>query len=305
MASLYGGQQIIFPSPVIGRGVRGEGILLTLTIFTLLLLITGYIAGIVGSLTGLGGAVILIPVLILFLDVNIYYTIGASIMAVIANSSGAAMAYLQGGYTNLRIGMFLETTAVVGALVGGILILYINPNILGVILGFVLILSAYFTIKRKEDNEPQRTSHSWAVKLQLESDYPTKKGVKAYQVQGVPLAWGAMFIAGVLSSLLGIGSGVFKVLAMDQAMKLPYKVATATSNFMIGITAAVAAGIYFSRGYIDPVITFPVVIGVLFGALSGAKMLPKINVHALRIFFSIIITVLAVQLVYKGLTGHF
>lgn len=278
---------------------------MTLTIFTLLLFITGYVAGVVGSLTGLGGAVVLIPVLILFLDVNLYYAIGASIMAVIANSSGAAMAYLQGGYTNLRIGMFLETAAVVGALVGGILILYIKPNMLGVILGVVLILSAYLTIKRKEDKESQHFSHPWAVKLQLESDYPTKEGLKSYQVQQVPVAWTTMFIAGILSSLLGIGSGVLKVLAMDQAMKLPYKVATATSNFMIGITAAVAAGIYFSRGYIDPIITFPIVIGVLLGALSGAKMLPKIKVHALRIFFSIIITILGVQLIYKAFTGHF
>ena len=256
-----------------------------------------------GALTGLGGGVILIPAMVLGLDVNIFYAMGASLISIIANSSGTAIAYLREGYTNLRIGMLLETGAVIGAVIGAYLILLMPTRLITIIFGLVLLLSAYLSIKRKEESENHRSSHSWAVYLKLEDNYPTPHGLKHYHVQRVPLAWVIMFIAGILSSLLGVGSGALKVLAMDQVMRLPYKVATATSNFIIGITAAVSAGIYFSRGYVDPVLTFPVVVGVLLGSISGAKILHRANIKTLRLLFSLVIILLAIEMIYKGVTG--
>jgi uncharacterized membrane protein YfcA len=276
---------------------------LTLLLFTTVLFCSAILAGILGALTGLGGGIVLIPILVLLLKVNMYYAMGASLIAVITTSTATSIPFLNKGYTNLKIGMFLETSAVVGALLGSLLILILNTNIIAIIFGIVLIISAFLTWRRKEAISDANTSHPWAASMQLNGDYDTVAGTKAYQVQNVPLAWGIMFIAGILSSLLGIGSGTLKVLAMDQAMQLPYKVSTATSNFIIGITASVSAGIYFFRGYIDPVITFPIAIGVMIGALTGAKIMHHANVKLLRKLFSIVIVFLAVQMIYKGLTG--
>jgi uncharacterized membrane protein YfcA len=230
---------------------------------------------------------------------------GASLMSVIATSSGTAIAYLREGYTNIRIGMFLEVGAVIGAFIGAVLVTIISSKIIAIIFGIVLFFSAYLTWKRKEESEPPSlSSHSWAMFLKLDGSHPTDKGYESYNVQNVPLALAIMTIAGGLSGLLGIGSGALKVLAMDQAMRLPYKVATTTSNFIIGITAAVSAGIYFSHGYIDPGLSFPVMIGVLLGAFTGARILAKIHNKRLRMIFSIVVFVLALEMLYKGLTGN-
>jgi uncharacterized membrane protein YfcA len=278
---------------------------LTILTFSLLLLFVAYLAGLLGALTGLGGGVVLIPALVLLFHVNIHYAMGASLISVIATSSGAALAYLRDGYTNIRIGMFLEVGAVIGAIVGAILVALISSRFIAIIFGIVLLLSAYLTWKRKEDNKSvSQSSHPWAKFLTLNGTYPTSEGYKSYSVQNVPLALIIMTIAGGLSGLLGIGSGALKVLAMDQAMRLPYKVATTTSNFIIGITAAVSTGIYFSHGYIDPGLTFPVVIGVLLGAYTGAKVLAKIHSDRLRMIFGIVVTILAFEMIYKGLMGN-
>jgi uncharacterized membrane protein YfcA len=278
---------------------------LTVLTFSILLLIISYLAGLLGALTGLGGGVVLIPVLVLLFHVNIHYAMGASLISVIATSSGTAIAYLREGYTNIRIGMFLEVGAVIGALVGAILVTIIPSGFIAIIFGLVLLFSAYLTWKRKEEIEaPSQSSHSWAIFLRLHGSHPTVDGYKAYNVQNVPLALAIMTMAGGLSGLLGIGSGALKVLAMDQAMRLPYKVATTTSNFIIGITAAVSAGVYFSNGYIDPGLTFPVMIGVLLGAFMGARILAKIHNSRLRIIFSIVVFGLALEMIYKGFTGN-
>ena len=242
---------------------------MTILTFTLLLLGFSYVAGLLGALTGLGGGVVIIPVLVLMFHVNIHYAMGASLISVIATSSGAAAAYMREGYTNLRIGLFLETGAVIGAFLGASLIAFVSKTFLAIIFSMVLFLSAYLTMKRKEGYESSQMSHPWAVTLKLDGTYPIKKQIEEYKVQHVPIALFIMGVAGIFSGLLGIGSGALKVLAMDHALRLPYKVATTTSNFMIGITAAVSAGIYFSQGYIQPAITFPVMIGVLFGSFSG------------------------------------
>lgn len=276
---------------------------MSIFLFSVLLLFFSFLAGLLGALTGLGGGVVVIPVLVLLFHVNIHYAMGASLISVIATSSGTAAAYLREGYTNLRIGMFLETAAVVGALLGALSIALLSKTFLTVLFSLVLFLSAYLTIKRKEEDETYASSHPWAVSLKLDGTYPHKGQFQAYQVQNVPLALFIMGIAGLVSGLLGIGSGTLKVLAMDQALRLPYKVATTTSNFMIGITAAVGAGIYFSQGYINPAIAFPVMIGVIIGSFIGAKVLTHIHTQVLRILFSIVICLIGLQMLYKVCTG--
>lgn len=276
---------------------------MTVLSFAVLLLIFSYLAGLLGALTGLGGGVVVIPVLVLLFHINIHYAMGASLISVIATSSGTAAAYMREGYTNLRIGMFLETAAVVGAFCGALLIAVVSKTFLTILFSFVLFFSAYLTLKRQDDFEQVSSSHPWAAALKLNGSYPIKDGLEHYQVQNVPLGLFIMGIAGVLSGLLGIGSGALKVLAMDQALRLPYKVATTTSNFMIGITAAVSTGIYFAHGYINPVITFPVIIGVIAGSFSGAKILTKIHNRILRLIFSIVICLIGLQMLYKALSG--
>jgi hypothetical protein len=262
-----------------------------------------FFAGLIGALTGLGGGVVLIPVMVLLLHVDIHYAIGASLVSVMVTSSGAAAAFLREKITNLRIGMFLETGAITGAFVGAILVPYVSIQFLAILFACILFLSAYLTLRRKEDLETTKESHHWAIKLKLASTFPSKSGNKEYSVQKVPYALFIMTIAGIFSGLLGIGSGALKVLAMDQAMRIPYKVATATSNFMIGITAAVSIGVYLKHGYIDPGITFPVMIGVALGAFLGAKILIKARSQSLRIIFSIIICLLGFEMLYKAVIG--
>ncbi len=278
---------------------------MTVLTFSILLLIVSCLAGLLGALTGLGGGVVLIPVLVFLLHVNIHYAMGASLISVIATSSGTSIAYLREGYTNIRIGMFLEVGAVIGALLGAIVVTLIPSRLIAIIFGFVLFISVYLTLKRREDSESDpQTSHSWAIYLGLNGSQSTIGEHKFYSVQNPPLALAIMTLAGGLSGLLGIGSGALKVLAMDQAMRLPYKVATTTSNFIIGITAAVSAGIYFSNGYIDPGLTFPVMVGVLIGAWIGARMLAFIHHTRLRLVFSIVVFFLALEMIYKGLIGN-
>lgn len=276
---------------------------MTILTFSALLFFFSFLAGVLGALTGLGGGVIVIPTLVLIFGVNIHYAMGASLISVIATSSGAAAAYLREGYINIRIGLFLETAAVIGALMGALLIAIVAKTFLSVVFSLVLFFSAYLTIKRHEQRDSYTSSHAWANKFNLDGIYPEQMAFIPYKVQNVPIALFIMLLAGLMSGLLGIGSGTLKVLAMDHAMRLPYKVATTTSNFMIGITAAVSAGIYFANGYIVPSIAFPVMLGVLTGSFLGAKVLTKIHTHILRIIFSIVICLIALQMLYKAFSG--
>lgn len=276
---------------------------MTLIAFSALLFLFSILAGLLGALTGLGGGIVIIPALVLVFDINLYYAMGASLISVIATSSGTSAAYIREGFTNLRIGMFLEVAAVIGAFIGALLISKVSTVFITIVFSLVLFSSAYFTIKRKEEQEFYTTSHPWAIKLKLDSNFPRANRLIYYKVQHVPAAFFIMGIAGLISGLLGIGSGTLKVLAMDQALRLPYKVATTTSNFMIGITAAVSAGVYLSQGYIVPVIVFPVMLGVLLGAFLGAKLLRKIHTRVLRILFSIILCIISLQMLYKVFTG--
>ncbi|MCL1034915.1 sulfite exporter TauE/SafE family protein [Elizabethkingia anophelis] len=277
---------------------------MTILVFTLILLVGAYIAGFLGSLTGLGGGVIIIPLLTLVFHVDIRYAIGAALLASIATSSGAASAYVKEGITNIRLGMFLEIATTIGAVIGAFIAIYMPTNAIAVIFGVVLIFSAAMTVRKKHEAKLTKGS-KLSEKLKLNSTYPVNGEKVSYQLTNVAGGFSLMTLAGVLSGLLGIGSGSLKVLAMDSTMKIPFKVSTTTSNFMIGVTAAASAVVYLQRGYMDPGIAFPVVLGVLAGALTGAKILPKINPKILRIIFAVAITAVAIEMIINGINHKF
>jgi uncharacterized membrane protein YfcA len=278
---------------------------MSLIFFTSLLFITSIIAGLLGSLTGLGGGVVIVPVLALLFKVDIRYAIGASLVSVIATSSGAAVAYVREGLSNIRIGMFLEVATTLGALLGAYLTSRVSTHWISIVFGMVLLYSAIASWLQKPENilEADKHPNSLAERLELKGTYPGPEGPQAYSAQRVPLGFGIMFGAGTLSGLLGIGSGAVKVLAMDQAMKLPFKVSTTTSNFMIGVTAAASAGVYLSRGYIEPTIAMPVVLGVLVGSLMGTRILVRARVTTLRSIFALVIVLLGSEMLFNGITG--
>lgn len=278
-----------------------------MTILLLAALVAGgaFLAGLLGSLTGLGGGIIVVPMLTLLFGTDIRYAIGAALVAVIATSSGAASSYLRSGYTNIRVGIVLELATVVGALCGAAIAGLVPTRALGVLFGLVMLYTAYRSMRGQADGTEGGSSESdpLAVRLGMPSTYPTAAGPRAYGVVHVARGFSFMLGAGILSALLGIGSGVIKVLAMDRAMRLPFKVSTTTSNFMIGVTAAASAGVYLNRGYIDPVLAAPVMLGVVGGARVGARLLGRLDVRVLRVLFTTIAIVMAVQMLYKGLRG--
>jgi len=276
---------------------------MNLLLFTLLIWICSLGAGLLGSLTGLGGGVIIVPLLVLAFGVNIHYAAGASLISVIATSSGAAAAYVKEGYTNIRIGMFLEVATTLGALLGAFLVAKVSPSAIAIIFGIVLLFSAYRSLRKVPDTIDTRPPDRLATLLRLNGDYPTAQGLTTYNVRRVPIGFLVCNCAGILSGLLGIGSGPLKVLGMDQAMEIPFKVSTTTSNFMIGVTAAASAGIYFHRGYVDPALAMPVMLGVLAGAFLGARILPGAGTKYLRILFSVAIVILGFEMLVKGLGG--
>jgi hypothetical protein len=280
---------------------QSSGVTLNTLDFTVLVALGSFAAGLLGALTGLGGGVVIVPLLTLLFGVDIHYAIGAALVSVIATSSGAAAAYVREGYSNIRVGMFLEVATTIGALAGAALVLYLRVSVISVIFGVVLLYSAYASLSDHASPIAYAKPNRIASWLRMDSTYPTPNGPESYHVRGVPLGFALMFVAGVLSGLLGIGSGAVKVLAMDRAMKLPFKVSTTTSNFMIGVTAAAGAGIYLSRGYIDPGLAMPVMLGVLGGSLLGARILAGARVRVLRLVFSGVIAVLAVEMIYNGL----
>jgi len=270
---------------------------------SIVLCISSLAAGLLGALTGLGGGVVIVPLLALAFHVDIHYAIGASLMSVIATSSGSASAYVREGFSNVRIGMFLEIATTLGALLGAWLATITPTKGIAITFGAILIFSAIMSNRRRTMPDPNAPADPLANKLRLNGTYPVDGKKQPYNVRRVPLGFGMMFGAGTLSGLLGIGSGAVKVLAMDEAMQMPFKVSTTTSNFMIGVTAAASAGIYLSRGYIDPSLVMPVTLGVLAGSLMGAKLLVRIHTQRLRIIFAFVIAALGIEMIYSGLTG--
>lgn len=275
--------------------------------WTFLIWLGSLVAGFLGSLTGLGGGIVVVPMLALGFGVDIRYAAGASLIAVIATSSGASAAYVKEGFSNIRIGTFLEVATTLGALVGAVATSILSPRSISVIFGIILVYSGFLSVRRwKEQGEipwESRPPDPWAMRLKLNGSYPIAVGSRSYEAQNVATGFAMMFGAGVLSGLLGIGSGAMKVLAMDQTMRLPFKVSTTTSNFMIGVTAAASAGVYLHLGYIDPGLAMPVMLGVLPGALLGARRLVCARPRDLRILFTVVLLALAFEMIYKGLSG--
>jgi len=276
---------------------------MTILFFTLLVGIGSALAGFLGSLTGLGGGVVLVPLLTLVFGVDIHYAMGASLVSVIATSSGAASAFVREGYSNIRIGMFLEVATTLGALLGAFLTARISGGGRGMVFGLVLIYSAWLSTRRLPENPGPVPEDSLGERLRLNGSYPGPEGPLPYHVGHVPRGFALMFGAGTLSGLLGIGSGAMKVVAMDQIMKIPFKVSTTTSNFMIGVTAAASAGIYLKRGYIEPGLAMPVMLGVLAGSMLGAKVLFRSKTQVLRWVFGAVIVFLGLQMIIHSLTG--
>jgi uncharacterized membrane protein YfcA/uncharacterized membrane protein len=270
----------------------------------LLIFVGSMLAGVVGALVGLGGGIMIVPMLTILFGFPISFAIGASIISVIATSSGAAAAYVRDRLTNIRVGMFLELGTTLGAISGAFLAGLLAPGLLGVIFGFILLVSAAPLVFKIGEELPQGVKNDrWANALSLASSYPDAQLGREvpYQVTHTPFGLGMMYIAGLISGLLGIGSGTFKVVAMDTMMRLPLKVSTTTSNLMIGVTAAASAGIYFSRGDIPPLIAAPVALGVLLGALIGARLLLHLSNRVLRLIFVPVILVAALEMILHGL----
>jgi uncharacterized membrane protein YfcA len=271
--------------------------------FSLLLGLGSLLAGLLGALSGLGGGVVIVPLLTLALGVDIRYAIGASLMAVIATSSGAAAAYVREGYTNIRLGMLLEIATTTGGLSGAVVASRLDANVIAVIFGAVLLFSAAFSLRSARDRRQNQTPDPLATRLKLNGTFPGPAGEESYLVRGVPAGFGLMYVAGLLSGLLGIGSGAVKVLAMDRAMRIPFKVSTTTSNFMIGVTAAASAGVYLHRGYVEPGLSMPIVLGVVGGAMLGARVLVRGKASALRVVFALLVTALGIQMIVSGWRG--
>lgn len=272
-------------------------------VYPVLIFLGAIAAGLLGSLVGLGGGVLIVPLLTLVFGFPIYFAIGASIISVIATSSGAAAAYVKDHMTNLRVGMFLELGTTIGAICGAFLAGLLAPQALSVIFGIILLISAAPLVFKLGEELPAGVKNDRLANwLHLNGFYPDHHLHREvpYQVTHTPLGLAMMYVAGLISGLLGIGSGTFKVLALDVAMRLPMKVSTTTSNFMIGVTAAASAGIYFSRGDIPPLIAAPVALGILLGALVGARLLAHLSNRTLRIIFLLVIVVAAVEMVLRG-----
>jgi uncharacterized membrane protein YfcA len=261
-------------------------------------------AGFLGSLTGLGGGVIMTPVLTLFLGVDIRYAIGASLVSVIATSSGAAAAYVRDGFSNIRIGMFLEIATTLGALFGAFLGGHIPVGMLSIVFGLILLQAAWQASREHKEGKRPIEPDPLGETLRLNGAYRNTGRLERYRVRRVKAGFGLMFGAGTISGLLGIGSGSLKVIAMDQVMQIPFKVSTATSNFMIGVTAAASASVYLSRGYVDPAIAMPVMLGVLGGSMLGARFLSRLPVMLLRRVFAIVVGLVAIEMILNGLAGH-
>lgn len=260
--------------------------------------LAAFVAGLIGSLIGLGGGIIITPVLVLGFGVDIRYAMGAALASVIATSSGAAAAYLRDGISNMRIGLFLCIATTSGAVGGAMLAGILDTAVLSLIFGLALLATAGLSLRKQPDSAVQKLPETaLAKRLRLDDEYPPGH---QYHVQGVVPGFLVMVVAGVLSGLLGIGSGAFKVLAMDQIMRIPFKVTTTTSNFMIGVTAAASIGIYLKNGYLDPVLVYPVALGVLAGAFLGARLITVVPTGVLKMVFLVAIVFIGIQMILRG-----
>lgn len=269
--------------------------------YSLTLIFISISAGLLGSILGLGGGIIVVPALTLLFGIDIKYAIASSLISIIATSSGAAASFLKDHLTNLRLAVFLELGTVIGALSGFLISSKIESSWLFLLFGFFLLFSALMMFQKKVD-EHSEIDHPWSKRLKLSNSYMDESRNKIYyKIEKVPLGIFIMYLAGILSALLGIGSGIFKVMAMDRAMKVPLKVSSATSNFMIGVTASASAAAYFMKGDIRPEIASPVAIGVLIGSWIGAKVMLRMKASKIRKIFIVVLVIVSIQMILKGI----
>jgi uncharacterized membrane protein YfcA len=266
-------------------------------------------ASALGGALGMASGIFIVPILTLLFRVNIHVAIGASIVSVIACSCGSAAPFLKGRLTNIRLAIVLETATTLGALTGVFLIGIVSTAFLYGLFAVILAISAQQMLARRRDaiDASAPNVKSWATVLRLHSSFPDHDSGREtpYHVGRVPLGLALMYGAGLISAMLGIGSGVLKIPAMDTALRLPIKVSSATSNFMIGVTAAASAGAYFMRGMIDIGIAGPIALGSVIGAIAGARMLIRLPADKLRIFFVVILVALAVEMSLSAFGIHF
>ena len=260
-------------------------------------------AGFVGALSGLGGGVFIVPALVVVARMPMKVAVGASLISVVATSAGASVAFVRDGWTNLKVAMVLECATVTGALIGAYLAGIIPTKILELLFALMMLQSAYFSLRKQRDDLVE-SGDPIAKRLHLEGEVQDETGKMAhYEVVNFFEGSGLMVVAGMMSGLLGIGSGALKVMAMDYFMHLPLKVSSATSNFMIGVTAGAGALVFLARGDVPTSIAAPVALGVTAGALTGSKLLPHANVHALRIGFVIIMIMIAIEMGWRAVSG--
>lgn len=273
-------------------------------LFLLTLFATSIGTGAFGAMLGLGGGTLLVPILTMFFGVHLHFAMGASLVSVIATSSGAAAGFLWLGLSNVRVGLFFAVPTIVGALVGALLVGVVPPRAIELIFGIAIGLAGLITLRQPRLAAPEVVdADPLAVRFGLQGVYFDRalRHEVRYQAVAVRRGIGAMFVAGVLSGLLGIGAGAFTVLGMDSVLKLPMKVATATSNFLIGITAAASAGIFFGRGDVHPIVAAPVAIGVLIGAYFGTRVLARLTNTAVRRMFLVVVFYLSGSMMLRGL----
>jgi len=272
--------------------------------FMLIALVGSAAAGCLGALVGLGGGILVTPMLVLLCGIDMHIAMGSSLLAVIATSSGAAAGRSRDSLSNYRVGMFLEIAATVGAICGALMAALVDPAWLQLFFGCLLILTAILTWRQREDAVTRTLPvNRLAKKLHLDSSYETRSGPVRYHIQRPAGGFGVMLGAGMVSGLLGIGSGVLKVLAMDSLMRMPFRVSTTTSNFMIGLTALASVGVYTAQGFVDPMVAAPVLVGIVPGAMLGARLVTVLHVRALRTIFLVALIAIAVQMLIKGGKG--
>ncbi len=261
------------------------------------------LSGFIGSISGLGGGVFIVPALVIWGHLPIHIAIGASLISVVATSAGASAAFVRDGWTNLRVAMALEVATTSGAITGAFMVGVLSARALELIFAAMMLVSAYFAI-RKHGDDIVPTCDALAERLRLGGSFPDAQGrMVTYGVRNLPAGAAVMVIAGVMSGLLGIGSGALKVMAMDGIMHLPLKVSSATSNFMIGVTAGAGALVFLSRGDVATIIAAPVALGVTAGALIGSRVLAHANVQALRVVFVAILVLIAIEMMWRATSG--
>jgi uncharacterized protein len=259
-------------------------------------------AGFIGAISGLGGGVFIVPALVILAHMPMKVAVGASLISVVATSAGASVAFVRDGWTNLRVAMVLECATVTGAVIGAYLAGVVPTVVLELLFAAMMLQSAYFTITKRGDDILTK-GDPLAERLELAGEMPDGDGTIHYEVVKVPQGGALMVVAGLMSGLLGIGSGALKVMAMDYVMHLPLKISSATSNFMIGVTAGAGALVFLARGDVATTIAAPVAIGVTAGALTGSRVLPHLKVEALRIVFVIILVLIAAEMGWRALSG--